>query len=74
MRLAATGARDSILIAADQLLEFRSTVVTEIFVNRHMALGSLRYVFLILAQVGGGRGVELNPFPSVNSTGSVLLK
>ena len=36
MRLAATGACDGILVAADQLLEFGTTVVTDIFVNWHV--------------------------------------
>src|SRR5579862_4133922 len=38
VRLATTGARDRLLIAADQLLEFGSTVVTDIFVNWHRRL------------------------------------
>jgi len=53
VRLAATGASDGVLVAADQLLEFSSTVVTDIFVNWHVRWLPQGAFFLILAHWGG---------------------
>ena len=49
MRFAAVGASDGISIS-NQLFEFRSAIVTDIFVNRHFRWLPQGAFFLILAQ------------------------